>query len=377
MSISTRYQANALFHAQVPALNRGLRQNSHDNRFLLDIYELTRNNTRSTITKRFQMSKMKVLLTRQWPQSVQDALQRSYDFTFNNTDTPMTAADFRAALQHFDVILPTVTDVLGADVFDGITPRTRFIGNFGVGYTHIDTMAAKSAGIIVSNTPDVLSDCTADLTLTLMLMAARRAGEGERELRAGNWTGWRPTHMMGQKLTGKTLGIIGYGRIGQQVAKRAHFGFGMNIVVQNRSVVNDDILAVTEATQLSSIDMLCTQSDFISLHCPGGDANRNMIGAEQLDQMKETAILINTARGEVVDETALIHALKTRKIAAAGLDVFDGEPHVNPDFLTCENAVLLPHLGSATLETRTAMGFRVMDNLADFCAGRDPRDRVA
>jgi glyoxylate reductase len=322
------------------------------------------------------MSKLKVLVSRQWPQSVQDALQQAYDVTFNSTDRPLTIDDFRAALQQYDAILPTVTDAMSADVFNGITPRTKFIGNFGVGYTHIDANAAKAAGIVVSNTPEVLSDCTADLTLTLMLMAARRAGEGERELRSGNWSGWRPTHMMGQKLTGKTLGIIGFGRIGQEVAKRAHFGFGMRIVVQNRSSIKDDVLAITDAVQFDSVDMLLEQSDFVSLHCPGGDANRNMIGAAQLQKMKGTGVLINTARGEVVDEVALIHALKSGQIAAAGLDVFDGEPNVNTGFLECENVVLLPHLGSATEETREAMGFRVMDNIADFCAGIEPRDRV-
>lgn len=323
------------------------------------------------------MSQLKVLLSRQWPKVVEEALQQKYDVTLNSSDLPMTTAAFRDALQQYDVILPTVTDVMNAAVFEGIESRTKFIGNFGVGYTHIDMDATKSVGIIVSNTPDVLSDCTADLTLTLMLMAARRAGEGERELRAGKWAGWRPTHLVGQRLTGKTLGIIGFGRIGQEVAKRAHFGFGMQIVVQNRSALSDDVLAVTGAKQVDSVDTLLEQSNFVSLHCPGGDANRNMIAAPQLEKMKNTAVLINTARGEVVDEAALIYALKTGQIAAAGLDVFDGEPNVNAEFLECENVVLLPHLGSATKETREAMGFRVMDNLADFCAGVEPRDRVA
>lgn len=280
------------------------------------------------------------------------------------------------ALQDYDAILPTVTDTIGADVFDGIDTRTKFMGNFGVGYTHIDADAAQAAGIVVSNTPDVLSDCTADIALTLMLMAARRAGEGEREVRSGNWTGWRPTHLLGQRMTEKTLGIIGFGRIGQEVAKRAHYGFGMKIVVQNRSQVKDEIIMKTNATQVSSISELLKKSDFISLHCPGGDANRHLISTQQFAQMKDNAILINTARGEVVDEDALIYALKTNQIAAAGLDVFNGEPAVNPAFFSCENAVLLPHLGSATSETREAMGFRVLDNLKDFFDGVEPRDRV-
>ena len=322
------------------------------------------------------MSQPTVLVSRKWPAAVESELQKNYDVTFNTSDVPMTSAQFREALQNYDAILPTVTDTIGTDVFEGVTARTKFMGNFGVGYTHIDADAAKAAGIVVANTPDVLSDCTADIALTLMLMAARRAGEGEREVRSGNWTGWRPTHLLGQRMTGKTLGIIGFGRIGQEVAKRAHYGFGMKIVVQNRSQVKDEIMIKTNARQVGTIPELLERSDFISLHCPGGDANRNLISTEQFKQMKNSAILINTARGEVVDDAALIHALKTNEIAAAGLDVFNGEPNVNPDYLSCENAVLLPHLGSATTETREAMGFRVLDNLNDFFAGREPRDRV-
>lgn len=322
------------------------------------------------------MSKPTVLVSRKWPEAVEAELKKNFDVTFNTSDEPMNIAQFRDAIQNYDAILPTVTDSIAAEVFEGIVPRTKFMGNFGVGYTHIDAKAAQAAGIVVTNTPDVLSDCTADIAITLMLMAARRAGEGEREVRSGNWTGWRPTHLLGQRMTGKTLGIIGFGRIGQEVAKRAHYGFGMKIVVQNRSEVKNEIKIKTNAVQVKSIPELLDRSDFISLHCPGGDANRHLISTEQLEQMKESAILINTARGEVVDDTALIHALKTGQIAAAGLDVFNGEPNVSPEYLSCENAVLLPHLGSATTETREAMGFRVLDNLNDFFAGIEPRDRV-
>lgn len=322
------------------------------------------------------MSQPKVLISRRWPESVEAELQKNYDVTLNTSDVAMTADQFRDALQTYDAVLPTVTDKIGADVFDGIKARTKFMGNFGVGYTHIDADAVKAAGIVVANTPDVLSDCTADIAMTLMLMAARRAGEGEREVRSGNWTGWRPTHLLGHRMTGKTLGIIGFGRIGQEVAKRAHYGFGMKIVVQNRSQVKDEILIKTNAHQVGSVSELLERSDFVSLHCPGGDANRNLLSTEQFEQMKDSAILINTARGEVVDDAALIHALNTNQIAAAGLDVFNGEPDLNAGYLSCENAVLLPHLGSATTETREAMGFRVLDNLNDFFAGIEPRDRV-
>ena len=322
------------------------------------------------------MSQPKVLISRRWPESVEAELQKNYDVTLNTSDVAMTADQFRDALQTYDAVLPTVTDKIGADVFDGIKARTKFMGNFGVGYTHIDADAVKAAGIVVANTPDVLSDCTADIAMTLMLMAARRAGEGEREVRSGNWTGWRPTHLLGHRMTGKTLGIIGFGRIGQEVAKRAHYGFGMKIVVQNRSQVKDEILIKTNAHQVGSVSELLERSDFVSLHCPGGDAHRNLLSIEQFEQMKDSAILINTARGEVVDDAALIHALNTNQIAAAGLDVFNGEPDLNAGYLSCENAVLLPHLGSATTETREAMGFRVLDNLNDFFAGIEPRDRV-
>jgi len=222
-----------------------------------------------------------------------------------------------------------------------------------------------------------LSDCTADITLTLMLMAARRAGEGEREVRSGNWEGWRPRHLIGTRITGKTLGIIGFGRIGREVAKRAHFGFGMKIIVQNRSKIGNDILIRTNAHQVDNIDELLETSDFISLHCPGGDDNHHLISTKQFKKMKNSAILINTARGEVVDDNALILALKSKEISAVGLDVFNNEPNINPELMKFENAILLPHLGSATQETREAMGFRVLDNIADFFEGKVPRDKVA
>ena len=212
--------------------------------------------------------------------------------------------------------------------------------------------------------------------MILLLMVARRAGEGEREVRAGKWTGWRPTHLVGTKVSGKTLGIIGYGRIGQQMARRAHHGFGMDIKVFNRSKLAPDVLAQCGATQVDSIDELLPQCDFVSLHCPGGDANRHMINSRRLGLMKENAFLINTARGEVIDEWALTQSLMFDMIGGAALDVFDGEPKINANLAQCDNLVMLPHLGSATREAREAMGFRVIDNLGDFFEGRTPRDQV-
>ncbi len=229
--------------------------------------------------------------------------------------------------------------------------RAKIIANYGVGFSHIDVAACARGGILVTNTPDVLTDATADLAITLILMAARRAGEGEREVRAGNWTGWRPTHMIGTQVTGKTLGIIGFGRIGKAVARKAHHGFGMRILYHTRHPEDDQTEAELNASYCSDVADLLRQSDFVSLHCPGGAATRHLIDQAMLDWMKPTAFLINTARGEVVDEAALISALQSRAIAGAGLDVYEQEPRVPEALRSLENVVLLPHLGSATAET--------------------------
>ena len=322
------------------------------------------------------MAKPRVLVTRRWPAAVEAQLAQDFDVRLNTADTPLGPEDFRAAMRDYDAILPTVTDKLGAPALDIDNPQVRILANYGVGYSHIDLDSVSRHGIVVTNTPDVLSECTADLAMTLMLVAARRAGEGERELRAGQWTGWRPTHMVGTKVSGKTLGIIGYGRIGQEMARRAHQGFGMKILAYNRSPIALEVLAQCGATQVANLDDLLPQCDFVSLHCPGGDANRHLIDARRLGMMRPDAFLINTARGEVIDETALCNALSAQAIGGAALDVFDGEPNINPALLNSDRLVMLPHLGSATRETREAMGFRVLDNLRDFFAGRNPRDRV-
>jgi len=316
-------------------------------------------------------------VTRRWPQAVETKMAEVFDLTLNTSDRPLTEPELKDALGQYDAVLPTVTDRLPATVFDRASTRTRILANYGVGFAHIDTEAAKARGIAVTNTPDVLSECTADIAMTLLLMVARRAGEGERELREGRWTGWRPTHLIGTKVSGATLGIIGFGRIGQAMAQRAHFGFGMKILVQNRSPVPPEVLARYNATQVPSIEDLLPDCDFVSLHCPGGVANRHLINARRLDLMKPGAFLINTARGEVVDEHALAQSLWFGTIAGAGLDVFEREPSVPDALLNADNLVLLPHLGSATRETREGMGFRVLDNLTAFFDGRAPRDRVA
>lgn len=322
------------------------------------------------------MKKPSILLTRKWPESVEIKAAEMFDATFNPDDQPMNRDQIRSALENYDAVLVTVTDDVKEGTFTNLKPKAKILANYGVGFSHIDVEGARDAGITVTNTPDVLDDCTADLAMTLLMMTARRAGEGEREVRGGNWTGWRPTHLVGHSITRKTLGIIGFGRIGQAMARRAHFGFGMKIVVQSRSTVDPLILAETEAVQVDTVEQLLPQCDFLSLHCPGGAANRHLINADRLSLMKATAILINTARGEVVDEAALAGALKSGQIAGAGLDVFEEEPVVHPELLTCENAVLLPHLGSATSATRVEMGMRALRNIQQFFDGDVPGDKV-
>ena len=320
--------------------------------------------------------KPRILVTRRWPAAVEARLTERFDAVLNTGDKPLSLKEFRTALSSYDAVLPTVTDTLSSEAMDVPKLRTKILANYGVGYSHIDAETAARHNITVTNTPDVLSQCTADLAMTLLLMVARRAAEGAREIRDNAWTGWRPTHLVGTKVSGKTLGVIGYGRIGQEMAKRAHHGFGMKIVVQNRSPVAADILAKCNATQIDSIEDLMPLCDFVSLHCSGGAANRHMIRSAQLELMKPDAFLINTARGEIINEHDLAQALWFETIGGAALDVFDGEPHISSKLRDCDNLVMLPHLGSATRETREAMGFRVVDNLMDFFSGLPPRDRV-
>jgi lactate dehydrogenase-like 2-hydroxyacid dehydrogenase len=314
----------------------------------------------------------RVLLTRRWPQAVEDRLAAKYDLTINAEDVPMSASQLATALCENEAVCPTVSDRITAAVITTPARRARLLGNFGAGFEHIDLDAARAAGIQVSNTPDVLTDATADIALTLILMASRRAAEGERELREGRWTGWRPTHLLGRSLTGKTLGLVGYGRIARATADRAR-AFGMRIAYHSRRRAEDEGDAVYHA----SLEDLAETADVLSLHTPGGSETRHMVDARLLGRMKPGSILINTARGSVVDEAALAHALCTGVIAAAGLDVYEREPVIEPALLSLENVVLLPHLGSATLETRTAMGMKVADNLDAFFAGEALVDRVA
>ncbi|RSV23687.1 2-hydroxyacid dehydrogenase [Sphingomonas koreensis] len=318
------------------------------------------------------MTRPRILLTRRWPEAVEARLAARYDVTRNETDMSMDAAALAQAMREHDALCPTVTDRITRDVILTEGRRARIIGNYGAGFEHIDLDAAREAGIAVTNTPDVLTDATADIAMTLILMATRRAGEGERELRAGEWTGWRPTHLLGRSLRGKVLGLVGYGRIARAVADRAK-AFGMKIAVHNRSRAED----VREADYHASLQSLLSIADVVSLHAPGGAATRRMIDAAALSAMKRDAVLVNTGRGTLIDEAALAVALKVGTIAAAGLDVYEREPAVEAALIDLPNAVLLPHLGSATLETREAMGMKVADNLDAFFAGHEPFDRVA
>jgi lactate dehydrogenase-like 2-hydroxyacid dehydrogenase len=274
-------------------------------------------------------------------------------------------------------VFPTVTDAIDAQVLSAEPLRARLIGNFGVGFNNIDLDAARARGLTVTNTPEVLTDATADLAMALLLCVARRVGEGERHLRDGAWSGWRPTHMMGTQVTGKTLGLVGLGRIGQAVARRAHRGFDMRVLFFDPFPPADGVVRELGAQRCETVEALLERSDFVSLHCPATVENRHLVNADRLRRMKPGAFLINTARGDVVDEAALNDALDDRLIAGAGLDVFEREPEVLPALLARENVVLLPHLGSATRETRVAMGLKVLENAIAFFDGAEPPNRVA
>ncbi|BBF67996.1 2-hydroxyacid dehydrogenase [Sphingomonas bisphenolicum] len=320
--------------------------------------------------------KPRILVTRKWPDRVQALIAERYDATFNDDDIALTSAQLAAAMRDFDALCPTITDRLDASILGVAGRRVQIIANYGAGVDHIDLPAVRTAELIATNTPGVLTDATADIAITLMLMTARRAGEGERELRAGQWTGWRPTHLLGTSLRGKTLGLVGFGRIAQAMAERARFGFGMNIVYFSRRPGAQDDERRLDARYVPALTDMVAHSDVVSLHIPGGAETRNIIDAGIFARMAPHAILINTARGDVVDESALIDALETGRIGGAGLDVFAGEPHVSQRLRDAPNTVLLPHLGSATRETREAMGLRALANLDDWREGRVPRDSL-
>lgn len=309
---------------------------------------------------------MRLLITRPLPDRVMQAARAAFTVTARDSTAPMTGDELRASLRDFDLVLPTLGDLYSAAVFADVPgPRARLLANFGVGTNHIDVAAARAAGVAVSNTPGAVTDATADLALTLLLMTARRAAEGERLVRSGHWQGWHPTQMLGQHVSGKTLGIVGMGRIGQAIARRGHHGFGMNVRFFNRSPVAQPGVPAQQMADLAQV----MASDFVVVAVPGGAQTRHLINAAALQAMPPHGILINIARGDVVDETALIAALQHRRIAGAGLDVYELEPLVPPKLRALDNVTLLPHLGTAALEVREAMGLMALQNLQAFAAG--------
>ncbi|MEP6589600.1 MAG: D-glycerate dehydrogenase [Gemmatimonadota bacterium] len=317
-----------------------------------------------------------VLVTRRLPPAVEAVLRDTFDVTLSSDDAAMSPEALQRALGSVDAILSTVTDRFTAEVLAAYPIRTRLIANFGVGVDNIDLPAAHAHGIAVSNTPGVLTDCTADLTMTLLMMVLRRAGEGEREVRGGRWMGWAPTRMLGRRVTGRTLGIIGVGRIGRAVARRAHFGFDMRVLGYSPRAVPGPELEGCGIELCPSLDTLLAASDVVSLHCPSTLDTRGMMNATRLAQLSPGAFLINTARGDIIVEDALVAALDSGHLAGAGLDVYRDEPAVARRLLGRDNVVLLPHLGSATRETREEMGFLAVQNLRAFFAGEELPSRV-
>lgn len=317
----------------------------------------------------------KVIVTRKLPDSVETRMAELFDVRLNLDDTPFTREEMIAAMQEAEVLVPTVTDTIDADVIEAAGDQLKMIANFGAGVDHIDLDAAKEKSILVTNTPGVLTEDTADLAMALLLSVPRRIFEGEKILRGGSWTGWTPTFLMGHRIQGKRLGIIGMGRIGQAIARRAK-AFNMAVHYHNRSRLPEALESELEATYWDDLDQMLSRMDFISVNCPLTEDTHHLLDRERMKKMQPHAIIINTARGEVVDEEALASLIEVGRIAGAGLDVFEEEPSINPKLLELDNVVLLPHMGSATIEARQAMGEKVLINIRAFTDGHRAPDRV-
>lgn len=315
-----------------------------------------------------------VLVTRKLPERVEDRLKRDYLARLNPDDRLYTSDELVEMAAGADAILPCHTEKFTAEVIARLPDRVRAIANFSVGYDHVDTAAAAARGLIVTNTPDVLSDATAETAMLLLLGAARRAGEGEMLVRGRKWRDWSPSFMVGTQVTGKRLGIIGMGRVGQVIAIRAR-GFDMEVHYCNRRRLDPEM--EKGAIYHETVEALLPHCQFLSIHCPATEETRGLLNAERIALLPDGAVVVNTARGAIVDDEALIWALRSGKLAAAGLDVFNNEPDLHPGYRELTNTFLLPHIGSATAETRVAMGFRALDNLDAIFAGREPPDRVA
>ena len=319
--------------------------------------------------------KPSVVVTRRLPEAVETRMMELFETRLNRDDRPMSHAEIVEAAQAADVLVPTVTDRIDRALIEAAGSRLKLIASFSTGVDHIDLTAAHARGIIVTNTPGVLTEDTADMTMALILAVPRRLIEGERAVRDGKWTGWSPTWMLGHRIWGKRLGIIGMGRIGRAVAKRAA-GFGLSVHYHNRRRVHPDVEAELQATYWESLDQMLAHMDIISVNCPHTPATYHLLSARRLRLLKPQSYIVNTSRGEVIDEDVLAEMLRTGAIAGAGLDVFEHEPSVNPKLLRLDNVVLMPHMGSATIEGRQAMGEKVIINIRTFADGHRPPDRV-
>ncbi len=318
--------------------------------------------------------KPSVLLTRKYPIAVEERLRRDYDCHFNDDDRLYSSDELIKLAEGMDAIMPCHSEKFTPEVVAKLPDSVKIVANFSVGVDHCDLEALSKRGIVVTNTPDVLSDATAEIAILLMLGAARRASEGEALMRQGTWNTWSPAFMVGSAVSGKSIGIVGMGRVGQVIAKRAR-GFDMTVHYHNRNRIAPDLEA--GAVYHKNLDGLLGECDFISLSCPVTEDTKGLLSKERISKMRDGVILINTARGALIDEDALVEALKSGKIRAAGLDVYDTEPGGNPEITKLPNTFLLPHIGSANEETRDAMGFRALDNLDTFFGGSEPKDRVA
>ncbi|MGH6938403.1 2-hydroxyacid dehydrogenase [Hypericibacter sp.] len=316
-----------------------------------------------------------VVVTRKLPDPIETRMMELFDVRLNVDDRPLTQADLVEAAKTADVLVPTVTDRIDSAVLSQASPKLRLIASFGTGVDHIDLASARQRGITVTNTPGVLTEDTADMTMTLILAVPRRLAEGERLIRSGQWKGWGPTSMLGHRIWGKRLGIIGMGRIGTAVARRAR-GFGLAVHYHNRRRVHPDLEAELEATYWESLDQMLARMDIISINCPHTPATYHLLSARRLKLLPRHTYIVNTSRGEVIDENALARMLVQGELGGAGLDVFEHEPAVNPKLLKLDNVVLLPHMGSATVEGRIDMGEKVIINIKTFADGHKPPDRV-
>lgn len=321
------------------------------------------------------ISNPRVIITRELADSNQDRMCELFDAVPNHSDKPFSRDDLISAMADCDVLVPTVTDHIDAEMIANAPDRLRLIASFGAGVDHIDLAAARAKKILVTNTPGVFTEDTADMTMALILSAPRRLSDGEKLMRSGQWEGWKPSGMLGHCIGGKKLGIIGMGRIGQAVARRAS-GFGLSIVYHNRRQLPPAVEESLRASFVADLDELVRECDIISLHCPHTAETHEMINAERIGMMKPSTYLINTARGDLVNEDALIDALQNERIGGAGLDVYQNEPAIDPRFLTLKNTVLLPHMGSATFEGREASGERVITNIRVWADGHRPPDQV-